>query len=183
MEMVIVLIALIAAVALILSIVALGQLSGFKKENAKLRKKVKQLDPQKIAKEAIINLKELPKDIQEQIRGIIQSKTKNLNDRLEKNEKETEAQKEKLENLRSKIKENGRKVVKGIFDVLEEVFGPIPKEKPEVEETPDDKEAISDEQVPADEGKTVTDESEAKETSDDEVPESKPKDEDVSSST
>ena len=95
-----------------------------------LERKVNELDPQKIAEKAIRNLEELPKDIQEQIRGIVRSETENFNDRLEKNKTEIEAQKEKLNNLRSRIKENGQKVVNGISDVLKEVFGPSFKEIP-----------------------------------------------------
>jgi len=95
-----------------------------------LEKKVNELDPQKIAERAVKNLRELPKDIQEQIRGIIRSETKNLNDILEKDKIEIAAQKEKLENLRSRIKENGQKVINGISNVLKEVFGPSFKEIP-----------------------------------------------------
>ena len=130
------------------------------KKITELEEKINKLDPQKIAKEAIKNLEELPKDVQEQIRGIIRSETENLNDRLGKNETETKAQKEKHNNLCSRIKENGRKVVNGIVCVLEEVFGPILKEKPEetispdepeTEETSDDKEITAEEQVSANE--------------------------------
>ncbi|GAG52892.1 unnamed protein product, partial [marine sediment metagenome] len=111
-----------------------------KKERiAELERKVNELDPQKIAERAVKNLRELPKDIQEQIRGIIRSETENLNDRLKKNVEEIEAVKEKINSLRNRIRENGKKVLTGIFKEIEKVFGPIFKIEAdgakEVEET------------------------------------------------
>jgi len=143
---------IVAGVALILSIVALFQLSDSRKKTAKLRGKIEQLNPQEIAKRAVKNLEELSENIQEQIRGIVRSETENLSDRLKKNETEIEAQKEKLDNLRSRIRENGQKIVNGIFGVLKEIFGPILKEKPEETTAgePENEEILGDEEIPAD---------------------------------
>jgi len=110
----------------------------------KLERKVSELDPQKIAERAVKNLRELPKDVQEQIRGIVQSETENLNDRLEKNETEIEAQKEKLNNLRSRIKESGQKIINGVSNALKEVFGPSFKEIPNEPEKQTTEEETSD---------------------------------------
>ncbi len=137
-----------------------------------LEREVSELNPQKIAKEAIKNLEELPKDVQGQIRGIIRSETKNLNDRLENIETEVEARRKELDSLRSGIK----KVIESISSLFGEVSGPIPEEKaeetissdePETEEASGDKEASTGEQVLADGGGTAT---ESEQTAKEEIP-------------
>lgn len=155
--------------ALILSCVVLILARNLKREGIKLNKQLAELDPQKIAERAIKNLKELPKDIQEQIREIIRSETENLNDRLEKNKTEIEAQKEKLNNLRSRIGENGRKIINSILNVLKEVFEPSIKEilrEPEkivlsdessTKEISDDEETVVKEQISTNEETNNTD--------------------------
>jgi len=127
----------LAVVALVLAIVVLFWIILNAAKINRLKAEVKKLDPEQISQrvdEEINKLQRATAGSDERLREIVQQETKDFNDRLKKNETEIEAQKEKLDNLRSRIKENGKKVVNGIFNVLEEIFGPILKKKPEAEE-------------------------------------------------
>ena len=103
----------------------------------KLKERLNNLDSESISEKVSQEINRLQQAIangENKLRMIVQEELREFNDRLDKNEKEVWAQKEKLNNLRSAIKENGKKVLADIFRVVEETFGPI-FEKESEEET------------------------------------------------
>lgn len=140
-----------------------------KKALADLEREINNLDPKKIAQDAIKNLGELPRDVQEQIRGIVRSEIGNLPDRLDENVKKIDEQKAKIEEfissskklvkmilpiIVSRIEKHLEKIktdelVGSIKDIIEEAFGKVFEEKPK------DEKILNDEEIPTDKEETA----------------------------